>query len=390
MAMISTICLSLGFGTPALSQEESKPEEKTQETKDSVSEDKDAKEKEPSKKKKKRKKKKSSSKGKKKKRGRPGKIRGEIKAQDIGNSRSYCFFDKKGEMVQCGKVIRHKSKKEKYKLREFRKPSEERKLTPELGAPGGGSAGGARMWALYNPAIITPVSYNRLVYADNEPQDLRGTLWSPKETIEEGYFSFGMQVSIPLSKSLSLLPGFRYRVMSAFEGESNYDEATIFEENDEGGFRQQQVFSSISQKASSLGFWLDVEYLRLKFGKDASLFLTGGADLDLSTLDFRAIRVDEGEELPTTVLAEGTSETTIFSLRTGVGFDYLVYNSFGLHTGINMLIPIYATDPTFEGEVNDFNTEFLETDPQEDLQSQLGHGKSSFGIEITFGIVQEL
>lgn len=343
--------------------------------------------------KKRTKKKKPKKKTTKKKSGRPKApepLMGVIKAKGLGDSKAFCFFDKKGKMVQCGKVLRDKADKEKYVISQFEKYAEEKALTPDLSPKAPPASSNARMWFLYNPALFSATSASTLGYKKVEPAQPRDSLWEPSGAYNQALFSFGMQVKVPLGSSFGLLPGFRYRAKDAFLIDSNYDEPTIIPEQDPDGVRQQKVFARIHQEESAVGMWLDFEYWRFDPMKDLEVFLTSGLDIDMSTLKMRAVRLDDAGILVDAALADATSELTVVSARLGAGFDYLIYKSFGIHTGLNILVPFLEMGRKFDGDISDFNANYLSENADDDLGKQLGHKKASFGAEITIGIVQEL
>jgi hypothetical protein len=303
-----------------------------------------------------------------------------------------CFFASEDDpkSVVCGVVSKAAKKNVTITMASAKEAKKVKKgMLVKVGegeAAAGGSKAAAgknpfRIWVGYSPTLFSPAKYNKIFYetqTDSATSTLpidNSTLWTSEATANRQLLGFALGVGIPLGAK-TLATGLRYRTYDDAPIDSNYD------------LRNTKVYAQTARTASSLGLWADFQFLRLLMGKSAELDVSGGLDFDMSTVNVTATRLDDDKALAEVELVSAKSSANIISLRFGAGFDYRFVSAFGINAGMQIYIPV-AGSSKLSATFNDPNTAKLPagTDPTVDLQQKLGHGKNSFGLDLTLGTV---
>jgi hypothetical protein len=229
-----------------------------------------------------------------------------------------------------------------------------------------------RIWGVFTPGLASPMTYNKVVYAA-PTSEAPETLWSDDGAVKSTLYGFGLGFGIPIG-SMSLNPGFRFRSFVPSVIDADY---VVGQEN---------PYVSTEQKASALGVWIDFQYLRSPLTPSFILNATAGLDIDQSTVTVKTTKKDDrGGDVGDGTIADATSKLMVISLRAGAGFDFMFVKNFGAHFGLNLLIPLSASQ-SFSAKIPDEEARG-QADPAKDLQDALGHKKNSFGFDVTTGLV---
>jgi len=229
----------------------------------------------------------------------------------------------------------------------------------------------------YLLTIMSPSEFNKVVYQAPEESGEVDTLWNQTETAGLSLLGFNSEFEMPVGASISLAAGFRYRAFRGLLAEADYDKITP----------NQDLYVLVEQNASALGFYFDTYFLDINFTNAFMMRLSGGLDIDMSTVELNAQRkVEQGshEEFP---VANVTSKATVISLRLGTHFNFFL-DPLGIHTSLNILVPLTAMGQSVSGSSEDPNSNLLsgERDMIDDIQEQLAHGTGSVGLELLFGV----
>lgn len=286
---------------------------------------------------------------------------------------SLCFYADKKE-IECGEVsaVSKKSgtatvKVTKKNLRKIKKGMVV--LNPNAGtriAAGSSHATrGTKVWFSWTPGIMTPAVFNSLEYSG---ADVPNSLWISDTTISSSFAGFGAQVGFSVG-SISVIPGFRYRIFNSDQVLSDYTP----------GVNDPFVATTIS--ATAIGIFADLAFLQIPIGSSMGIFATGGIDIDMSTVNVKADKRDDTGRTEESTIASGTSSMNVISLRAGGGFDLVPFKPFGASIGLNVLIPLTEMGKKFSGSIEDNESKGV-ADPGTDLKTSLGHKKSGFGLDV--------
>ncbi len=293
-----------------------------------------------------------------------------------------CIFNENDKKTDCGTITKIKGKTATVKMKSKKKI---KKIKPDMaarapdsdgsdGAEGGSSksASGKMPMGLlgrYLYTIAAPSTFKRngyVVPVSKTPS----TLWKDEGTVSDSGLGFSLAFAIPVSK-YAIIPGFRYRVASV-EVISDY-----------ASDRRDPYVSTLTT-ASNLGLFADFQFLRMPLGSIALFNMSSGLDIDASTVTFKAEKRDDTGATPTTPIATATSKLTVLSLRVSGGLDFMFGKSFGVSSGLNVLLPLAAFGASFSSKMEDSEKRGVE-DPQTDLKNAVGHKKNGFGAEFYLG-----
>lgn len=294
-----------------------------------------------------------------------------------------CINGKNGKVIGCGKIINVKKGKVLVKIDDAAVfPKIKKGLAVTFKAPATASSDDSSkqstkknpmvMRVIWAPALLAPVNYKKAAYNPPLTSGSGNVLWKSDEAIKTAFLGFGVNASIPFGSAMGLSPGFRYRIYSGSDLETDYDPA------------EKLKYASINQSMSAIGLWADFQYMRIPFGSSAALAGLGGIDIEMSTATLKANRHDErnGSEAE---LAKMTSKLSVVSLRAGALFDMNLFGKGGINFGLNLLIPLVKFGKSFSATTND---EFANrsSDDVADLEAAVSHDKTSFGLELTAGV----
>ena len=229
-----------------------------------------------------------------------------------------------------------------------------------------------RIVGAFAPAISTPSKYNKILYNPPVTGTTPVSLWTKDKPIKSALFGFDFSVAVPLGER-AIVPGVRYRAFTPSLIDSDYNP------------NQQNPYVSTEQKATSLGLWVDYDYLRLTPTPIFALNFLAGLDIDMSTVTVKAVKKDDGANAPPeTVVVDLTSKLSILSLRLGVDTDLLFLKVAGGRIGLTFSIPVVAFGAKTTTEVGADEARGL-ADETKDVEASLGHSKNSFGLEAQIG-----
>lgn len=281
-----------------------------------------------------------------------------------------CFYDKKGVKVTCGKVVKVKSKiayvKVKKNIKKIRKgyttedPSKAKALAKDLLQEDYTFA--ARI--LYPAAVFTPNTFNKVSYLAPAAGSTPATLWDSSEAISQALLGAALEGDLG---KLRLKFAFRFRYFRPHLIQTDYDPDAL----------EQYVDNEIS--ATAIGGYVDYYF---KFGS----FRVGlGIDADMATVSFTATQKEDLATDTANILFTTTSSTTIVSVRIPLEFEF-TFGKAGVLFGAVPMVPLVALGTSFaDPAANDPNTTSLSVDPAVDLETSLGHGKASFGLDVIAG-----
>ena len=164
--------------------------------------------------------------------------------------------------------------------------------------------------------------------------------------------------------------GLRYRTSEIGKIQGDYIVAAGFGNN---------YVDNLSEK-TDFGLYLDYGFLHSQLSTSTVFAMSSGLDIASETLTLTTTR-DDGSKL-----MELSSALSVVSLRLGSQLKFHIVDPLGISFGLNLLVPIFGTDakqsiktnsdPQTIGRVGDQDA------IEKDVQTALGHGKSSFGVEI--------
>lgn len=103
----------------------------------------------------------------------------------------------------------------------------------------------------------------------------------------------------------------------------------------------------------------------------------------MSTTKLIATRKDDNEKEAEFDLAVVKTSKNIISLRALPNLN-MFFGGFGLNLAANLLIPLVASGSD-SASVDDKLVSIVNTDASQDIIKSIGHGKSSFGMELVLG-----
>ena len=306
-----------------------------------------------------------------------------------------CVTDVRGKKIVCGKITKMQKGKVLVK---FSNPAKlaavkkgmkvaftgskkvggsEKFVEEEPASPSNSRKNSMVVRALWVPALLGPVTYNKIAY--NPPSTTEGqkdALWISDQLIKTSFLAFGASVTIPFGPSMGLTPGFRYRSYSGSTLETDYD------------LTNKKKYASITQSMTAIGLWTDFQVLRIPFGSTTAMTASGGLDFEMSTAKTVANLNDETDD-SSAGLADSTSKLSVISLRLGTGVDAFFLGSVGVNIGVNLLVPLVALGKSITTSTEDPQSARSEDDIA-DFNAALNHKKASFGLDITLGLAMSL
>jgi len=313
--------------------------------------------------------------------------------ETIEKGAKVCVYKNDDKKVECGTVIKVKGKKLYVKVgkhvRRIKKgmtvkveddqdstdktadTGDQETSTGDEAADYQGQASPFKIWGLYIPALATPSAYNKLAYAAPAAEPAP-TLWSTDKKAASALVGFGLAIGIPVGP-FSINPGLRYRKYTPSQVDYDYDP------------NKPNPYVRVEEQATSYGLYTDFQYFRTAMTPSLSLNLTVGGDIDMSTVTFKATKLDDTNSSEV-LISSATSKLSVFSLRFGGSFDYLFLKSFGVTAGLNFLLPLAQFGKGFSGKQATDQARGV-ADPDADLKSALAHDKNSIGYELSLGVV---
>lgn len=293
-----------------------------------------------------------------------------------------CIFNENDKKIDCGTVTKIKGKTATVKMKSKKKL---KKIKPDMAArvpdaesgeaeeSSSKSAAGKMPMGLlgrYIYTIAAPSSFKKNGYVVPSSK-APSTLWKDEGVVSSSALGFSLAYAIPVSK-YSLIPGFRYRSLASAEVLSDYA-------ND----RRDPYVSSLTT-ASNIGLFFDFQFLRTALGPIAFFNMSSGLDIDASTVTFKAEKLDDTGATPKSPLASATSKLTVLSLRISGGLDLMFGKTFGVSTGLNVLLPLAAFGAQFSPSIEDAEKKGVEN-PGDDIKKAVDHKKNGFGAEFYLG-----
>ncbi len=297
-----------------------------------------------------------------------------------------CFYDADKKKVACGRV---KAAKGKSSSVLFKKEADVAKITLGMEAdieisdnkevkitidenappPVEGGYLASNYIALFGSfPLRDTITYQNLIYDTPLGQDT-DSMWKQDSAVKSvgigGEIGFGFQ-------SLTLSIGARSRTFSPKRVQADYDnkvgDPAVFEE-----------FVESIGSASSLGYWLDLSYLRWDYGV-ASLNFGNGIEIDTSKVTFTLDHKSD-ENAAVDRYYDATSELSATSLRSSLLLDFK-FGPVGFKLGSILFIPVAQKEVLTLTQTDPFTAQFLKgITPDEDLKLKLGH-KAQTGVEL--------
>jgi hypothetical protein len=226
-----------------------------------------------------------------------------------------------------------------------------------------------RLVGYYGLPVRTPAQYNKIAYSAPETA-APTTLWSKDKVINSASLGLGFEAAIPLGK-LALIPGARYRSFTPSLIDSDFNKGKL------------NPYVSTEEKATAIGAYVDVQYLRLNLAPIIAVNLLAGLDLDMSTVTVKATKKDDTPGIAAAEAASATSKLNVVSLRLGANMDVMALKVIGGRIGLGVMVPLAAFGASFNGKLAEDRA--LTTPGGDDLKQAIGHKKSSLGLELQVG-----
>lgn len=306
------------------------------------------------------------------------------KSAGLARGDRICFFSKNKRKAACGKIVKIKTKrsivrvskrrvkrikpgfralKSKHarrmaKKRTVKKPITKAKPQDDIGIA-----------ALVHFLPLSPAVYNNISYLI--PSASSQSLWetdSENDQVTRFFGSVGGEISI---LPWHLVIGGRY---SAYKGSIILSDVDPSNKN---------LFMETDISAFAIGGYIDFFFFR-RWG----LGLGVGLDVDVSSVDLKAIRNDDTGTIPPEQLYTLDSTLTVFSIRIPVTYTYL-FHGFGAIAGVIPIIPVYSPSPSESPTVPDPSAspgQVANLNEALDLEQSLDHRASSFALDIIVGL----
>lgn len=304
---------------------------------------------------------------------------------------SVCINDSKGKQIECGSISALKKKVATVKV----SPAGAKKMKRgmEAIADGGGSSGGGTRSAkapakyrrniksMYIMTPMFPSTYQKLAYAPPPVTGTASTLWEPIGPPDISIMGFGAEAEFSVGSSMSAAVGFRMRLHRDFASEADF----VQRELDTNGQKQRiPEYVETLESTSAMGFWADLYFYDMRFGKSTALRLGSGIDMDMSTVTLKATQLDDDQKATIGEFMTATSKLSVISLRLIPSLFYFL-DPVGLSITPTFMVPIAAMGASFAGENTDSHATALGgVDPLEDTKAALGHQKNSFAMMVSF------
>jgi len=311
-----------------------------------------------------------------------------VVALDVGTSAGFdrgakvCIEARGNRVAACGDIVRAQANRSFVRIPQnierIRRGMTAKLQEGSAKSTGTASTGGAHrrnIKGYYIFSAMTPASFNKLTYKAPEAAGEVDSLWQVSEAASNSLIGFGGEIEFPITNSLSLALGGRYRFYRGAVIEANYD---LINRND-------ALFVEIEQAGSAMGLWIDTYFYDLKFTDSVMLRFSTGLDIDMSEVTFKAERKNDNDAADIVTVAESTSSLGLASLRLGSHFVFLL-GPVGLSTSLNAVVPLMAFSDSFSASGDDPNASNLAGGKElaADLQEQLAHQKA-MGLEILVG-----
>ncbi len=299
--------------------------------------------------------------------------------EELTEGSKVCFFTKADKKIGCGKVNStdtHMSviKVSKKLQKKVAIGTLARAVTAgEVSVSGENAAKETskvfhRIKLNYIYTVLSPSVYSLLLYDFvNAPT---GMPWKEYKKDTSAMAGAALSGEIPVSKSLALSMGLRYRKFDGQILKADYDPA------------QRAQYIETKHSMMAYGLWTDLYFLNLALSPSFNLRFSGGLDLDVSTANFTATLCDDRSPITEEIASADSKGLKVISLRLGSEFTMAISKPMAIHLGLNALIPAFAMASSFSAQfadsINDENRE-------ETLKEKIGHKKASFGAEVIVG-----
>ncbi|MEZ4742857.1 MAG: hypothetical protein R3B45_10490 [Bdellovibrionota bacterium] len=326
------------------------------------------------------------------------------KNSGIKKGMKVCFKDADGNEIVCDKVVKVLKKvsivkiKDKKKFKKIKKgteaavdeiasldketSSESNSTEEESQSQNDANSKFLAFRLLYTPEFIAQSAYNEMYYLPPRDGQVESTLWEKGDRNKMSLLSLTFETEL---LRWNIAAGLRYRAHQDFPASADY------------AINDSDVYVDILLKSSAFGIYFDYYFLKPKI--NTSGFRIGsGLDIDMSKVTYVAKEISTTDESNAEKeIYSLRSNRTIMSLRIPIQYE-LNISTFGVNGGLNLLVPLYATDTEQTASINDTNISEYEkgndasnkTAAEEDLNTSLNHNKSSFGLELIFGVFYKL
>lgn len=319
-----------------------------------------------------------------------------------------CIFTAKNKKIECGKVVSIKTKYVVIKLpskKNIKKIKKGMLVTPEAATDEQQDATTAEeqgvttdeqpvatkrspspklatpapnndkfsLWMGWSPAIISPSKFNSVGYYATPSETPVTKLWELDEPIAKTIAGAAIQAAFPVG-GIAVVPGLRYRIFTPNRVDTDYTPNVL------------NPYVSSLTTATAMGFFTDIRYLNVPMGSMFGFFGTGGLDVEMSSLKFKATKKDDTGATPETTLASADSSITVLSLRTGAGLNFIPFKPFGASLGLNVIFPVAEFGKKFSGKVEATETKGLQ-EPGDNLKAAIAHQKNKFGLDAQLSVL---
>lgn len=300
-----------------------------------------------------------------------------------------CFFKKaKKRKVTCGKVLKAWDNKSVVRVKKIGKIKKgmqaaistkgRKKMAKDMDKAmmAGAKEQPSLLKVNYIMSLATASAYNNLSYVYEE-NTRANTVWEPITAANAALLGFGLDYERPMFGNTVAL-GFKYKIYTSSQGKTGSFITSNFG-NDANRF------ILVSQEATSMGFFADYLYLDYKLSKNLVVKVGNGLDFDIATMTLTADERDDTDAGINERIYEASSTATTISLRT-VANAYVMFGSFGIGGGVNLMVPLTTSLKQEAAANNRFAAASLEEGitAEEDVLRMIDHRKNSFGLEFLF------
>ncbi len=303
-----------------------------------------------------------------------------------------CIYTLKNIKVECGTVtnvkstsvvIKLPSKKNMKKIKKgmivnpegdtAEQPATTAGSTSKTGTSPASPKERFSLWMGWSPAVMSPSTFNSVGYYATPTGTPVTTLWEPDGPVASTLVGGAIQGAFPVG-GMAIIPGFRYRTFVPNRVDTDYVNKIL------------NPFVSSLTTATAIGLFTDLRYLNVPMGSTFSFFSTGGLDIDMSSLSFKATKKYDTGATEDSSVASAKSSLTVVSLRAGGGFNLIPFKPFGASFGINIILPVVEFGKKFSGTIEETETKGL-TDPEGNLKAAIDHKKNKFGLDAQLSIL---
>lgn len=303
---------------------------------------------------------------------------------------SVCFSAKSNE-IGCGTVVKAKDDKAYVKIDDDSvikniKKGQDAKIASGVATAAQNQKKGAYKYAFrllgsFFPA--SPAKFNTIAF--NAPPSETTKVDSAWQIVEKQSSSVGggAEFEYAFSGKSAVAVGLRTSSMCKRNGAKVFCQFATPADYVANDPSKANLYVNVTQSASDLGFWTDFYMLQLPLSKSTTFRFGTGLDFDMSTTKLIATRKDDNEKEAEFDLAVVKTSKNIISLRALPNLN-MFFGGFGLNLAANLLIPLVASGSD-SASVDDKLVSIVNTDASQDIIKSIGHGKSSFGMELVLG-----